>query len=460
MAKKHTGKVIQMLSPENYIRTKARTLPIYECLINDIWKEEGIANIIIARNHINGNITVCFYLVDLFCLGVKDTHYMFNTSRDEYQEIVSKSQHLDPITISYELAHNIIYAALEFAEEFGFKPHKDFTSITRFMLEEDTDDIELIEIECGKNGKPLYVPGIDDDEQKINSIIKQLEKTAGVGNFKYLTADEFDELNQYNEEDEEIEDDEYIDWSFEEKKKLFLDYINRIGKLKEEEIKQMFQVGNSIIKDTINAELYHKYYSEYTDDLNINLIDDIIPDGMLGIYPGSILISNEARELFETIFFAGLEKPRLGLKLLEKFKKLTPDIPASYFLELKLLSAKNSFKYIEKLNEYSEKFPDYSLIRLLQLVEELKLKKDTTPYLNQNYSCYSIFHGRDELHSIEMVQYITFHLLALAQLDDVSRVIAFIQACDELNFQEQDLTAVTMILEFSKINVVHNYLTR
>ena len=116
MAKKHTGKVIQMLSPENYIRTKARTLPIYECLINDIWKEEGIANIIIARNHINGNITICFYLVDLFCLGVKDTHYMFNTSRDEYQEIVSKSQHLDPITISYELAHNIIYAALEFAE--------------------------------------------------------------------------------------------------------------------------------------------------------------------------------------------------------------------------------------------------------------------------------------------------------------------------------------------------------
>ena len=248
--------------------------------------------------------------------------------------------------------------------------------------------------------------------------------------------------------------------TFEEKKKLFLDSINGLTNLKEEEIAQMFQVCNSITQDIINMELYHKYYSEYSDDLNINLIDDIIPDGMLGINPGSLPISNEVRELFEKIYFDGLVNPRLGLKLLEKFKKITPDIPASYFLELKLLSAKNSDKYIKRLKEYSAKFPDYPLIRLMQLVKELKLEEGTTQYLNQTYSCYSIFHGRDELHSIEMVQYITFHLLILSKLDDVSRVIAFIQACDELNFQEQDLTAVTMILEFSKINVVNNYLTR
>src|ERR1035437_2347946 len=121
MAKKHPGKVIQMLSPENYIRTKARALPIYECLVNEIWKEEGIANIIIARKHINGNITVCFYLVDLFCLGVKDTHYMFNIGSEEYQKIISNGEDMEPVSIRYALVHNIIYAALEYAEEFGFK---------------------------------------------------------------------------------------------------------------------------------------------------------------------------------------------------------------------------------------------------------------------------------------------------------------------------------------------------
>jgi hypothetical protein len=35
MANKIKGKVIQMLSPENYIRKKARSLPIYECWIID-----------------------------------------------------------------------------------------------------------------------------------------------------------------------------------------------------------------------------------------------------------------------------------------------------------------------------------------------------------------------------------------------------------------------------------------
>ena len=38
MAKKKKGKVIQMLSPENYIKQRARTLPIYECRINSDWE--------------------------------------------------------------------------------------------------------------------------------------------------------------------------------------------------------------------------------------------------------------------------------------------------------------------------------------------------------------------------------------------------------------------------------------
>ena len=169
MVKKHAGKIIQMLSPENYIWQKARTLPIYECLVNKDWKENGIASIVLTRNHINGNITTCFYFVDLFCLGIKETHYSFNIPNDEYHEMVDNFYLSDKIRISYPLAHNIIFAAIEFAEEYGFKPHKDFTSITRFMLEEDADDIELIEIECGKEGKPFFISGINDSQQKIKS---------------------------------------------------------------------------------------------------------------------------------------------------------------------------------------------------------------------------------------------------------------------------------------------------
>jgi hypothetical protein len=50
MAKKNSGKVIQMLSPENYIRTKSRTLPIYECWINTDWEDVNLANCIVCGN--------------------------------------------------------------------------------------------------------------------------------------------------------------------------------------------------------------------------------------------------------------------------------------------------------------------------------------------------------------------------------------------------------------------------
>lgn len=80
-----------------------------------------MAHVVVARRHTNGNITVCFYLVDLMCLGVKDTFYMFNVPLFEYKEKIEMiGDGLDVVPISYELAHNIVYADLEFAEEYGF----------------------------------------------------------------------------------------------------------------------------------------------------------------------------------------------------------------------------------------------------------------------------------------------------------------------------------------------------
>jgi hypothetical protein len=201
MAKKSKGKVIQMLSPENYIRQKARTLPLYECWVNAGWNESKMASLVVARKHITGNITYGVFLVDLACLGVKDSFWHFNTPEAEYRK------ELDRLTrsnegiekIDYLLAHNIVYAGIEFAQEYEFKPHKNFTSVTQFILEEDKKDIPLIEIECGIDGLPTYMQGPLDSDAKARQIVAQLERTAGKGNY-YLMNGEGDILNK--EEDE------------------------------------------------------------------------------------------------------------------------------------------------------------------------------------------------------------------------------------------------------------------
>ena len=158
---KKKAKVVPFLSPENYIRQKAKNLPIHECWVNEDWNISKLADVVVTRMHTNGDITACFYLVDLMCLGLKNTRYFFNMPPYEYDEILEKMKDAYAISsIPYALAHNIIFAGIEYGAEYGFRPHKDFTSITANMLEDDTDEIELIEIECGgQNGKPCYVQG-------------------------------------------------------------------------------------------------------------------------------------------------------------------------------------------------------------------------------------------------------------------------------------------------------------
>jgi len=151
------------LSPEKYIRQKARLLPILECYVNKEWQNIGMAQIIVCRKHTIGNVTLGFYLVDTFALGVKDSFFRFNISPAEYADLVNtlkqnfKTDNADElIKTEYVTVHNIIYGALEFAKEYGYKPCKEFDT-TQYILEEDTEEIELIEFEFGKNGKPLLI---------------------------------------------------------------------------------------------------------------------------------------------------------------------------------------------------------------------------------------------------------------------------------------------------------------
>lgn len=208
MRKKKKGNVVKVLSPENYIRQKARTLPVHQCHVNYDWKFSSLATVIVARKHTTGNFTVGLFLVDLGCQGVKDVQYLFNVYPHVYHDIYTNRNPMIFEPVSYVLAHNIIYTGLEFAEDYGFKPHRDF-EVAKYILEEDTDEIEFIDIVCGHNGKPFYIREPDDSDRRVAEIIAQLEKTAGVGNFEVVLNDEEDELSDALdddwEEDSEIE---------------------------------------------------------------------------------------------------------------------------------------------------------------------------------------------------------------------------------------------------------------
>lgn len=161
----------------------ARKYNVYECLINSSWREEGLARILLSRKQPDGNFLFGVYLVDIFCLGLKNTFCNANFSLSEYEHLKAQIfQDGKPLDCPVNLAHQIIYGAIRYASKLGFKPQKDF-DVSKHILEDETKYSGETGIEFGKNGKPFFVAGHGDN---VESIIKKLEGKLGTGNFELL----------------------------------------------------------------------------------------------------------------------------------------------------------------------------------------------------------------------------------------------------------------------------------
>lgn len=199
------------ISPEKYIRTVARTLPLGACYVNPDWQEAGLAHIFVTRRRPSGNVVMGCFLVDTFCLGVKDAFVGHNISPGELDRYLAEASHLNLEEIPYPEAHNIIYGAIEFAEEAGIEPHPGF-GLAEYVLEEDTDDIPLIEYDFGREGRHHLICRPGGEEKKL---IPQLRERLGADfDFEYASFDYDDDDDFYEDDDD---DDDFPGGEYEER---------------------------------------------------------------------------------------------------------------------------------------------------------------------------------------------------------------------------------------------------
>ena len=165
---------------------RARTFPLLECWISAEWEKDdlGLVEILVARQQPDGNICFGMYLVDKFCLGLKNTFGRAGYSRTRYEKEFHNAlfQNTKPEACSPELAYQMIYASIEYAAQFGFTPDKDFT-LTQYLLAPRGELEESYDLTFGKDGKPFFIAGPYDNAKVI---LRQLERTAGSGNYHYL----------------------------------------------------------------------------------------------------------------------------------------------------------------------------------------------------------------------------------------------------------------------------------
>lgn len=143
----------------------------------------GMVSVLVARKHGFDRMSVCGYLADVYCLGVKNTHgpvIMDERELRRFREYFF-SDYPSWQEAPIELARQIVYGAAEYARGLGFESHEDFEQVADHLGEWEGPSA----ITFGRDGKPFYVSGPHDDHAKV---IRRLQRAVG-DDFDYVVID-------------------------------------------------------------------------------------------------------------------------------------------------------------------------------------------------------------------------------------------------------------------------------
>lgn len=167
-------------SPDPSIRLKhAGDWPIVDCIVPESLSEFGIGNLVIARRVPDGQIACAVFLVDAFCLGIKDAMWKV-FGQAEYEAMVRKfEEQSQSVHVTPERFAKLIYRAADFAQSLGFPPHRDFRHAQRLLAGIDASQCPD-EFEFGRNGQPFYVRGPKESLEVARVISARVQAQGGV----------------------------------------------------------------------------------------------------------------------------------------------------------------------------------------------------------------------------------------------------------------------------------------
>jgi hypothetical protein len=151
---------------------------------SDDFGPPGMVTVLVAIERGGTKVSVCGYLVDVYCLGVKNAlgpHGMDRRKLPAFVHQYFSSYDAPPVSAPLDLARHLVLGAVAYARGLGFEPHADFTAAAPY-LEPWTGPSAIT---FGRDGRPFYMSGPYDDAA---SITKTLKRSAGKGNFDVMAA--------------------------------------------------------------------------------------------------------------------------------------------------------------------------------------------------------------------------------------------------------------------------------
>ena len=151
----------------------------------DLW-DKGLGWVCLSRELPNAHVAFAVFLVDRYCLGVKNA-MMDIAPRSTYEsQVVRKARsEFGTRDLSPADVRKIVEASVEYARGLGLHPHPDYVRAKNIFGTIDPAD-STIELEFGKDGKPFFVAGPHETAPRCRQILASLERTCGPGGYHFL----------------------------------------------------------------------------------------------------------------------------------------------------------------------------------------------------------------------------------------------------------------------------------
>lgn len=163
-------------------------LPIHDCLAPEQLFETGIGSIIWSRRLADGRLAVAAFMVDVFCLGVKNALFKV-MPEDAYRETflggMMASHDQAFLKIPPACARKLIEGAVDYADALGFAAHRDYRDAKGIFGDVTVSECPQT-FRFGQNGKPFYVRGPNESLPQARQIVDRLHRRCGEGGFDYL----------------------------------------------------------------------------------------------------------------------------------------------------------------------------------------------------------------------------------------------------------------------------------
>jgi hypothetical protein len=189
----------------------ARSPVLHSEATTDLW-DQGLGWVSLSRELPNGHVAFAVFLVDRYCLGVKDAMADV-VGRSTYESQIVRKMRSDFTAkeLSPADVRKLVEQAVEYARGLGFQPHPDYARARHIFGAIDPAD-STAEFEFGKDGKPFFFAGPNDTPERCRRILATLTQACGPGGFDYLVpfaepGEFLQELDMDPSEDEDQDDD-------------------------------------------------------------------------------------------------------------------------------------------------------------------------------------------------------------------------------------------------------------